>query len=286
MLARAQFKSHPLHPQFVAFPIGLWTTSFIFDAIGRSAANPLLWAAGFYALIAGCVGAALAAVPGAIDLFTVVPPNSSGKQRGLVHGGLNSLVLLLFIYIAWRRGAPGEMPDNLSLTLSAVGVIGLGVSGWLGATLVYRNQIAVDHRYANAGKWKERTLSGWDRPVCHEGELGLGQMMLARVAGDRVVVGHCSDGIVAFSDHCTHKGGPLSDGALMGCAVQCPWHGSNFDVHTGRVIAGPAEKKIDVYEVEVRAGEVYVTVKDKKTKKSDKNEKSDKSEIKNERKAA
>jgi nitrite reductase/ring-hydroxylating ferredoxin subunit len=63
----------------------------------------------------------------------------------------------------------------------------------------------------------------------------------------------------AFSDHCTHKGGPLSDGALVGCTVQCPWHGSQFDVRTGRVVAGPAASKIDTYKVEIRSGEVYVS---------------------------
>jgi nitrite reductase/ring-hydroxylating ferredoxin subunit len=64
--------------------------------------------------------------------------------------------------------------------------------------------------------------------------------------------------MIAFSDHCTHKGGPLSDGALVGCTVQCPWHGSQFDVHTGRVVAGPAKSKIDVYETEIRGGEIYI----------------------------
>ena len=62
----------------------------------------------------------------------------------------------------------------------------------------------------------------------------------------------------AFSHRCTHKGGPLADGALVGCTVQCPWHGSQFDVHSGRVVAGPAEKKIGTFETEIRDGEVYV----------------------------
>jgi nitrite reductase/ring-hydroxylating ferredoxin subunit len=40
--------------------------------------------------------------------------------------------------------------------------------------------------------------------------------------------------------------------------VQCPWHGSQFDVRTGRVVAGPAQEKIETYAIEVRGGEVYV----------------------------
>jgi Rieske [2Fe-2S] domain len=52
------------------------------------------------------------------------------------------------------------------------------------------------------------------------------------------------------------KGGPLSDGALICGTVQCPWHGSQFDVHTGAVKAGPAAEPITGHPVEVSAGEV------------------------------
>lgn len=258
MRSTARISSHPIHPMLVFFPLGLWITSFFFDLIAWQFGDPSLASAGFYTLVGGCVGALLAAVPGAIDLLTVVPPHSSGRRRGYLHGAMNVVALLLFAFIALRRGSPDQMPDGISLLLSAAGVVGILVSGWLGATLVYRNQIGVDHRYAGAGKWRERELDSFDRPVCNERELGEGQMMLAHIEGQRVVVAHCQNGMVAFSDHCTHRGGPLADGVLIGCTVQCPWHGSNFDVHTGRVVTGPATHKIATYETEVRAGEVYV----------------------------
>lgn len=243
----------------VLFPLGLWITGFIFDVIGRWNRNELLWAAGFYCIIAGCIGAVAAATAGTVDLFGVVPERSSGRRRGYMHGGLNTLVLLLFIYIAWRRGTAANMPDGLSIFLSAIGVAAVLVSGWWGATLVYRNQIGVDHRYAGAGKWKERQLRGWDQPVCNQSELNEGQMMLAQRGEQTAVVGRCPEGYAAFSNRCTHKGGPLSDGALVGCTVQCPWHGSQFDVHSGRVVAGPADRKIETFGSEVRKGEVYVS---------------------------
>jgi uncharacterized membrane protein/nitrite reductase/ring-hydroxylating ferredoxin subunit len=258
MRARAQIKSHPIHPMLVAFPVGLWISSLIFDLLAVASNNIFLAIAGFYALIGGCVGAALAAVPGVIDLFSVVPPNSSGRNRGYIHGTLNVLALLLFIFIVVRRGDPMMRPDGTSLALSLLGVVVIGISGWLGGTLVYRNQIGVDHRYANAGQERERTLDSWDRPVLNRGELSDGQMMLAKIEGERVVVGRCGEGFFAFSDHCTHKGGPLHDGALVGCTVQCPWHGSQFDVTTGRVVAGPAKNKIVTYDTEVKGNEVYV----------------------------
>lgn len=259
MRARAQFRSHPIHPMLVAFPIGLWIGSFAFDVAAIAGGDSALAAAGFYAVIGGCAGAVLAAVAGTTDLFGVVPPRSSAKKRGYTHALLNVIALALFIVVAARRGGAGAMPDGFSILLSGIGVVLILCSGWLGGTLVYRNQIGVDHRYANAGKWRERTLAGWDQPVCNQSELADGQMLLAEVKGRKIVVGRCPEGMFAFSDHCTHKGGPLSDGALVGCTVQCPWHGSQFDIRSGHVVAGPARSSIETYPVEVRGGEVFVT---------------------------
>lgn len=261
MRSRAQIKSHPIHPMLVVLPLGLFVGSWIFDLIGKATNNELLWAASYYCAIAGLVGGFCAAIAGFIDWLAVVPPRSSGKNRGLLHAGLNVLVLIAFIVIAVRRSSPIGEPGGFELGLMTIAIIVLAISGWLGGTLSYRNQIGVDHRYANAGTWKERELESWERPACNQSELSEGQMMLVRVEGERVVIGRCPEGVVAFGDRCTHKGGSLADGALIGCTVQCPWHGSQFDTHTGRVVAGPAKNKIDVYETEVRAGEVYVKPK-------------------------
>jgi nitrite reductase/ring-hydroxylating ferredoxin subunit/uncharacterized membrane protein len=229
------------------------------DLIGYLSGESTIWIAGFYAIVGGCAGAVLAAIAGSIDLFSVVPPSSSARQRGYTHAVLNVCALGLYIAVLVIRGGAANQPTGLSLLLGGIGILVIAYSGWLGGTLVYRNQIGVDHRYANAGRWKERELSGWDQPACNQGELAYGQMMLVTVGTERVVIGRCADGLVAFSDHCTHRGGPLSDGALSGCTVQCPWHGSQFDVHTGRVVAGPAGSKIETYEIAIRSNEVYVS---------------------------
>jgi len=258
MRSRASIGSHPLHPMLVAFPIGLLVTSFIFDLVARWRDLPSLSSAAWYCIIAGLIGGVIAAIPGIVDLFSIVPPNSSARWRAYKHAILNGLVMVAFIADAAYRGGPGVMADKTSLILSACGVVLIGCSGWLGATLVYRNQIAVDHRYANAAKYKQVTLSDWNQPVCHASELSEGQLLLANIQGARVAVARCSQGVVAFSDHCTHKGGPLSDGTLIGCTVQCPWHGSQFDIVTGRVVAGPAGQRILTYDVVTRGDDVFV----------------------------
>lgn len=261
MRSKAAIRSHPIHPMLVAFPIGLFITSLIFDLLGSQRGIAALWSAGWYCVIAGLCFSVAAAVPGVIDLFSVVPPDSSGRNRGYKHAVLNLGMIAVFIAVAAHRGDAATQPDGMSLMLSAIGVGLLIVSGWLGATLVYRNQIGVDHRFANAGKSRSVVLERWDAPVCAQSDLKEGQLLLAEVAGTRIAVGRCGEGFVAFSDHCTHKGGPLSDGALVGCTVQCPWHGSQFNVQTGRVLAGPAEERIEAYEVEVSNGKLFVRPK-------------------------
>jgi len=62
----------------------------------------------------------------------------------------------------------------------------------------------------------------------------------------------------AVSNACTHAGGPLCQGSLDGNAVTCPWHGSKFDVETGKVINGPAAVAVKTYPLEVRGEDVFV----------------------------
>ncbi|HUN88209.1 MAG TPA: DUF2231 domain-containing protein [Terriglobales bacterium] len=258
MRTRASIGSHPLHPILVAFPIGLLVTSFIFDLIARSQDMPLLSAAAWFCVVAGVIGGILAAIPGLVDLFGTVPPNSSARSKANLHAVLNGFVLALFIAVAAYRGGPNTIANDTSLILSGLGIVLIGFSGSLGATLVHSNQITVDHLYANATPFRQVHLSDWNHPVCKASDLAEGQLLLAIIQGARVAVGRCPQGVVAFTDRCTHRGGPLSDGALVGCAVQCPWHGSQFDVVTGRVVAGPAEEHIITYDVVTRGDDVFV----------------------------
>jgi len=71
------------------------------------------------------------------------------------------------------------------------------------------------------------------------------------------------DNYVAFDDHCTHKGGSLAGGAMICGTVQCPWHGSQFDVHDGSAVAGPAKEKIETFPLNERNGVVYLNFKNR-----------------------
>jgi nitrite reductase/ring-hydroxylating ferredoxin subunit len=64
--------------------------------------------------------------------------------------------------------------------------------------------------------------------------------------------------IFCLDNRCTHVGGPLCKGRLDGFVVQCPWHGSRFDVRTGAVVGPPARTPVAAYPVTVETGKVWV----------------------------
>jgi uncharacterized membrane protein/nitrite reductase/ring-hydroxylating ferredoxin subunit len=259
MRSKASIKSHPIHPMLIAFPVAFFTGTFILDALSVVTGNQDLWSTGSYLEIGGVISAVIAAVPGIIDFVWTVPPKSSAKKRAARHGILNTLHVLIFL-TAWffRRDAS----HFLVLGMEFIGVMILATAAWLGGTLVYRNQIGVDPRYANKGKWKEVYLSSSEQPleVATTGELELNQMKLVHIGKQRVVIGRTEAGYVAFDDHCTHRGGSLAGGAMICGTVQCPWHGSQFDVKSGKIKSGPATEAIKTYKVSDRNGKVFLSL--------------------------
>ena len=245
----------------IPFPFAFLTGAFLFDVAGRLLRRPDYSATGRHLTAAGIGSGLLAAVPGIIDYFGVVPPKSSAKRRATKHALSNVSALTLF-GLGWALRRNGSA-SGATLAAEGAGVGMMSIGGWLGGTLVYRNQIGVDHRYADAGKWKEERLpAAGEQPALPpaDDDLGLNQMKLVHVDGRRVAVGRTEEGTCAFDDRCTHRGGPLSDGVLINGTVQCPWHGSQFDVRTGQVKCGPATDPIATYPTAESSREVRVRV--------------------------
>jgi nitrite reductase/ring-hydroxylating ferredoxin subunit/uncharacterized membrane protein len=249
----------------VSLPIGLWSTSLACDLLATARGSERLRHSADDMMLAGLVGALAAAVPGAIDYFAVIPPQSSAKKRGATHGLINlSLTALYGLNWLLRARSPRKWGRWLGTPLSIAGFGGLLYSSWLGGTLVYRNQIGVDHRGPNASKWQEsgpiEALPGEAVAVGRLEEFEKpGQMKLVHLNGHRIVVARSGDRIVAFQDRCTHRGGPLSDGVLACDVVTCPWHGSQFSVETGKLVNGPAEQRIEVYPAVLDGETIRIT---------------------------
>jgi nitrite reductase/ring-hydroxylating ferredoxin subunit/uncharacterized membrane protein len=249
MRSQASIHGHPLHPALVSYPFALLTSAFGFAAAAMMSRNRNYAVVSRHLVPAGIAAGVLAAGTGIIDYIYTVPPRSSASTRATDHGLLNATALGLFT-ASWLLGRRRQ-GRALPLVLQGLGTTVMSVAGWMGGTLVFRNQIGVDHRYANAGKWHEASLphSGEEALVSTTGQLDVNQMTLVHAGNERIVVARTERGLAAFGDRCTHRGGPLSDGVLICGTVQCPWHGSQFDVHTGEVKCGPAEEPISTYPV-------------------------------------
>ena len=79
--------------------------------------------------------------------------------------------------------------------------------------------------------------------------------------GDRLVaLFHVSGTFWAIDDICTHDGGPLAEGQLVGHTVICPRHGAKFDIRTGQALSFPATRPTVVHTVKVEGEEVFIRV--------------------------
>ncbi|MFP4074708.1 MAG: non-heme iron oxygenase ferredoxin subunit [Actinomycetota bacterium] len=92
---------------------------------------------------------------------------------------------------------------------------------------------------------------------------------LPRDRGVRVTIGEhriamfrIEDDVYAIGDRCSHAEASLSEGELFDFDVECPRHGSEFDVRTGEPGALPATEPVPVYEVSVEDGTVYLELED------------------------
>jgi nitrite reductase/ring-hydroxylating ferredoxin subunit len=83
-------------------------------------------------------------------------------------------------------------------------------------------------------------------------------MKEVQVDGENICVVNVEGKYYAIGSICTHEGGPLADGTLEGYDVECPWHGSKFDVRTGEVMCPPASEPEPTYQVKVDGNNVLI----------------------------
>lgn len=98
--------------------------------------------------------------------------------------------------------------------------------------------------------------------VATRDELPEGAHKLADIGGMPIAVFRAEGAFYAIDDICTHDGGPLVEGRIEGCVVECPRHGARFDIRTGKALCMPAFEPVRTHQVEVRGEEIWVAVED------------------------
>ena len=86
--------------------------------------------------------------------------------------------------------------------------------------------------------------------------------LLVEIDERLVVVFHVGGNLYCLEDFCTHDGGTLGDGSLLGKSIACPRHGAKFDIETGKALTMPATEDTLAHEVRVEGDAVFVKLAD------------------------
>ncbi len=144
MKNKARIAGHPIHPMLVSIPIGLWVFSFIADLLYFSLNSPLWAVIASYSMAAGCVGALLAALPGFVDYFSLKDPPT--KKVATWHMAINLILVVLYAFNFYLRYEYQYDIRGIPFALSFLGIVLLGLSGWLGGELIYVHKVAIDEK--------------------------------------------------------------------------------------------------------------------------------------------
>jgi len=87
-----------------------------------------------------------------------------------------------------------------------------------------------------------------------------GSGLRVEVGDHRIAVFRIGDDVYAIGDRCSHAEASLAEGEVFGTEVECPRHGSEFDLLTGDPSSLPATRPVPVFAAAVRDGEVYIEI--------------------------
>jgi nitrite reductase/ring-hydroxylating ferredoxin subunit len=229
---------HSLHAAITDVPIGAATVAVVLDLLGHPAAADI-------ALVLAVLAMLAAAVSGAAD-----HADTYGHERVVttVHATVMATALVLFVVsLIMRVGAGADR--TLPIVIGLIAYLVLLAGAWVGGQAVYSLGVTVDrHAWLEGGsRWRPLDVS--DIPERQPTRASAGDVGLVLVReGER---------IHALHETCAHAGGPLAEGTLVDGMIECPWHGSRFDLATGEVRQGPSTHAQPVYDVRPREAGGY-----------------------------
>lgn len=221
---------HPIHAVLTDAPIGVLTLVIVFDVLGQPSAADI-------SLVFGILAMAASAVAGLADYSTT---DGKARLRATVHSTLMTVSLVIYLAsLALRAGEPAER--TAPIALSVVGWLFLLAGAYVGGDVAYVLGNMVDrHAWRPAGaKWQPLEVD----------EIPEGTPVKAKLGAQNLVLVRNGEKILGLHDQCAHAGGPLSQGRFLDGQIECPWHGSRFELATGHRRRGPTVYDQPAYEV-------------------------------------
>jgi nitrite reductase/ring-hydroxylating ferredoxin subunit len=229
---------HSLHAAITDLAIGVLVSVNLLDLLGFGSAADVLLAIG----VASMVAAALAGIADYSDT------DGLARMRATVHNTVMIVTLVVYaISLLMRLGAPADRTPAIVTALVATGLLLAGA--YVGGEVVYAlgNMINRHAWQGGARDWVALDVAG------------LAEATPAKVmAGNRPVLAvRYGDTVFAMDETCAHAGGPLSKGKIVDGQIECPLHGSRFELSTGYKKRGPTTFDQPSYEVRRTAAGGY-----------------------------
>ncbi len=234
---------HPLHPVITDVPVGAWTVTAVLDVLELGGRDDVAFASDA-ALVVGLLGGLGAIASGFAEWSDTA---DDPKRVGMAHALLNSVSFSGYVAsLALRRS--GKRRAGIVTALAAYGVSGL--AAYLGGELSFGLQLGVRHTAEPLAPSDDFT------PVMSAASLSASRPVRVDFGGIPVLVSRSAAGVAAISAVCTHRGGPLDQGAFADGCVECPWHGSVFSLADGSVVRGPASFPQPRFEARESGGRI------------------------------
>lgn len=195
-----------------------------------------------------CGGGALTSAAGLLSMLAAAATgfadytdtDGTARMRATVHNTVMIVTLVVYtVSLVLRLGGPANRTPAIVMAL--VGAVLLSIGAYVGGEVVYALGNMIDrHAWRRGARdWVAVDLSG------------VGEATPTRVMAGKhpLVVVRYGETVFAMDETCAHAGAPLAEGQIVDGQIECPWHGSRYELATGFRKRGPTTFDQPSYEV-------------------------------------
>jgi len=228
---------HSVHAALTDVPVGVFTLAIVFDVLNLRQAADIAVGLGILTMLA-------AAVAGLADYTDV---DGHARMVATVHATIMVTTLVVFLVSLWLRLANPAGDRLVAIIVGVIGYLLLTAGAFVGGENVYGLGDMVNRhawRFFGPPKWAKLDVT----------EVPEGTPTKAKAGAQALVLVRQGETIYALHDSCAHAGGNLSEGKLVDGCIQCPLHGSRFELTTGYRKSGPTTFDQPTYELRTADG--------------------------------
>jgi Ferredoxin subunits of nitrite reductase and ring-hydroxylating dioxygenases len=246
-LLNGSWLGHSLHPVLTDVVVGGFTMLIVLDLVS------LIFGANFRDASLIILGLSILAGLGAIlSGLTDYKDTATGDERNVatLHGWTNIISIVVYSVAFFVRLGDGVVTGQI---LSIIGYLIISFGAFIGGHVVFKYGYMVNYNAFSKGR-RAREFTA----ILLAAELPENAPTRALLGATALVLVRRGDLVYALKQTCSHAGGPLAEGTLVGDTIVCPWHASAFRLSDGAVRQGPASTRQIAYRARIADGQVEV----------------------------